>query len=85
MPPIVPASADSWDSVTGGAKGGAKGNRTPDPLLAKLSQSVQHRPWPGAERSEGSTGVRQRPGSLVSVVSVTTVAITAVAAQRRVR
>jgi hypothetical protein len=32
--------------------GGAKGTRTPDPLLAKHGQDVQHRPWPGMERSQ---------------------------------
>ena len=31
---------------------GAKGTRTPDPLLAKLTQVVQHGPWSGMEGSE---------------------------------
>jgi len=31
--------------------GRARRARTPDPLLAKHGQDVQHRPWPGTERS----------------------------------
>src|ERR1039457_2190072 len=33
--------------------GGAKGTRTPDPLLAKSIQSVQHSLWPGISRLHG--------------------------------
>src|SRR5262249_41552359 len=50
--------------------GGVKGTRTPDPLLAKLGQDVQHCRWRGTMRSQVSSPVRQCPSALVSVVGV---------------
>jgi hypothetical protein len=40
------------DLRPGVSPGGAKGTRTPDPLLAKHGQDVQHSLWPGTQRSE---------------------------------
>jgi hypothetical protein len=40
------------DLEKGVLPGGARGTRTPGPLLAKHGQVVQHRPWPGTGRSQ---------------------------------
>jgi hypothetical protein len=55
------------------SRGHAPGIRTPDPLLAKPVEGVQHRRWPRTMPSKTSVLVQQCPSPLVSVVGVTEV------------